>query len=113
MRTREIRVSRIWAQPWYLAAAAAIGLQILILAASPYTLGQPWDTLWHFLAYAGLTLVLWIATDGRHPLLVGGAAMLFGALLGQLAPAAPAAALTAGALFLLQGKPRCVESSPR
>ena len=100
-------------QRWFLAAAAAIVLQILMLGASPYTLAQPWDTLWHFLAYAGLTLVLWIATDGRHPLLVSGAAMLFGALLGHFAPAAPAAALTAGALFLLQGKPRCVESSPR
>jgi VanZ family protein len=100
-------------QPWFLSAAAAIVLQILIVAASPYTLAQPWDALWHFLAYAGLTLVLWIATDGRHPLVVSAAAMLLGALLGQLAPAVPAAALTAGALFLLQGKPRCVESSPR
>jgi len=100
-------------QPWFLAAAAAIVLQILILAASPYTLAQPWDTLWHFLAYAGLTLVLWIATDGRRPLLVSGAVMLFGALLADFAAAAPAAALTAGALFLLQGKSPCVESSPR
>ena len=100
-------------QPWFLAAAAAIVLQILILAASPYTLAQPWDTLWHFLAYAGLTLVLWIATDGRRPLVVSAAVMLLGAMLAEFAAAAPAAALTAGTLFLLQGKSPCVESSPR
>jgi hypothetical protein len=100
-------------QPWFLGAAAAIVLQILILAASPYALAQPWHTLWHFLAYAGLTLLLWIATDGRRPLVLAGAVMLLGAVLAHFAAAVPAAALTAGALFLLQGKPRCVESSPR
>jgi hypothetical protein len=100
-------------QPWFLAAAAAIVVQILILAASPYTLAQPWDTLWHFLAYAGLTLVLWIATDGRRPLVVSGVVMLLGAMLAEFAAAAPAAALTAGALFLLQGKSQCAESLPR
>ena len=97
-------------QPWFLGAAAAIVVQILILAASPYALAQPWDTLWHFLAYAGLTLVLWMATDGRRPLLVSGAVMLLGAVLADFAAAAPAAALTAGALFLLQGNPQCAES---
>ena len=97
-------------RPWFLSAAAAIVVQILILAASPYALAQPWDTLWHFLAYAGLTLVLWIATDGRRPLLVSGAVMLLGAVLADFAAAAPAAALTAGALFLLQGNPQCAES---
>jgi hypothetical protein len=98
---------------WHGVAAGAIVLQILMLGASPYTLAQPWDTLWHFLAYAGLTLVLWIATDGRRPLVVSGAVMLLGAGLAQFAAAAPAAALTAGALLLLKGKPRCAESSPR
>ena len=33
-------------QPWFLGAAAAIVVQILILAASPYALAQPWHTLW-------------------------------------------------------------------
>jgi hypothetical protein len=100
-------------QPWFLAAAAAIVLQILMLGASPYALAQPWDTLWHFLAYAALTLVLWIATDGRRPLAVTGAVMLFSAAMADFAAAAPAAALTAGALFLLQGSSKCAESSPR
>jgi hypothetical protein len=98
---------------WYGVAAGAIVLQILMLGASPYALAQPWDTLWHFLAYAGLTLVLWVATDGRHPLVVTGAVMLFGAGMADVAVAAPAAALTAGALFLLKGSSKCAESSPR
>jgi hypothetical protein len=100
-------------QPWFVSAAAAIALQILVLAASPYALAQPWDTLWHFLAYAALTLVLWIASDGRRPLAVTGAVMLFGAAMADFAVAAPAAALTAGTLFLLQGPSTCAESSPR
>ena len=98
---------------WYVLAAGAIVLQILTLGASPYEIAQPWDTLWHFLAYAALTLVLWIATDGRRPLLLSGAVMVFGACMADFAAAAPAAALTAGALFLLQGQARCAASSPR
>jgi hypothetical protein len=98
---------------WHGAAAGAIVLQILILGASPYALAQPWDTLWHFLAYAALTLVLWIASDGRRPLALTGAVMLLGAGMADFAVAAPAAALTAGALFLLQGTSTCAESSPR
>jgi hypothetical protein len=100
-------------QPWYLLAAAAIVLQILALGASSYAIAQPWDTLWHFLAYAALTLVLWIATDGSRPWLVPGAVMFLGAWMVDFAAAAPAAAVTAGALSLLQGKPRCAESSLR
>jgi hypothetical protein len=100
-------------QPWLLGAAAAIVLQILVLGAAPYALAQPWDALWHFLAYAALTLVLWIATDGRRPLALTGAVVLFGAVMADFVAAAPAAALTAGALFLLQGSSRCAESSPR
>ena len=98
---------------WHGVAAGAIVLQILMLGASPYALAQPWDTLWHFLAYAALTLVLWIATDGRHPLVVSGAVMLFAAGMADVAVAAPAAALTAGALFLLRGPASGAESSPR
>ena len=98
---------------WHRLAAGAIVLQILTLGASPYALAQPWDTLWHFLAYAALTLVLWIATDGRRPLVLTGAVLLLGAAMADFAAAAPAVLLTAGALFLLQGQPRCAESSPR
>jgi hypothetical protein len=100
-------------ETWHGLAAGAIVLQILTLGASPYALAQPWDTLWHFLAYAALTLVLWIVTDGRRPLALPAAVMLLGAAMADFAAAAPAAALTAGALFLLQGESPCVESSPR
>ena len=96
-----------------LAAAGAVVLQIVGLGASPYALVQPWDTTWHFLAYAALTLLLWIATGGRRPLVLTGAVLFLGAWMADFAAAAPAAAITAGALSLLQGKPRCVESSPR
>jgi hypothetical protein len=100
-------------QPWYLLPAAAIALQIVVLGSSAYTIAQPWDTLWSFLAYAALTLVLWIATDGARPWLVPGAVMLLGACMADLAAAAPAAVITAGALSFLQGRPACAESSPR
>ena len=100
-------------QPWYLLAAAAIVLQIVALGSTAYTIAQPWDTLWSFLAYSALTLVLWIATDGNRPWLVPGAVMFLGAWMVDFAAAAPAAAVTAGALSLLQARPRCAESSPR
>jgi hypothetical protein len=100
-------------QPWYLLPAGAIALQIVVLGSSAYTLAQPWDTLFGFLAYAALTLVLWIATDGSRPWLVPGAVMFLGACMADLAVAASAAVIAAGALSLLQGKPRCAESSPQ
>ena len=100
-------------KPWFLLAAAAIALQIVALGASPYMVGQPWHAVWSFLAYAALTLVLWIATDGNRPWLVPGAVMFLGACMADLAAAVPAAVVTAGALSFLQGKPACAESSPR
>ena len=100
-------------QPWYLIPAAAVALLIVALGNTAYTIAQPWDTLWNFLAYAALTLVLWIATDGNRPWLVPGAVMFLGACMADLAAAVPAAVVTAGALSFLQGKPACAESSPR
>ena len=100
-------------QPWYLVPAAAIALLIVLLGSTAYTLAQPWDTLWNFLAFSALTLVLWIATDGKRPWLVPGAVMFLGACMADLAAAVPAAVVTAGALSFLQGKPSCAESSPR
>jgi hypothetical protein len=100
-------------QPWYLLPAGAIAAQIVVLGSTAYTIAQPWDTLWSFLAYAALTLVLWIATDGKRAWLVPGAVMFLGACMADLAAAVPAAVVTAGVLSFLQGKPACVESSPR
>jgi VanZ family protein len=114
-------------QRWSLFGALAVVAQIFTLNALPFELHLPWDLLWHFLAYAALTLLLWIATDGRRPVVVVAAVMLLGAcdeLRQALLPArsadaldfaadALAAALTGGALLFMQGKRTCVESSPR
>ena len=97
----------------FLIAGAAIALQIVVLGSSPYMVDMPWHAVWSLLAYAGLTLVLWIATDGKRPWLVPGAVMFLGACMAGLAAAAPAAIVTAAALSFFQGKPTCAESSPR
>ena len=49
-----------------LAPGAAIVAMIAWLNAAPYDLGA-WDALWHLLAYASLTMLLWIGADGRRP----------------------------------------------
>jgi hypothetical protein len=84
-----------------LAAAAAIGALILWL--SPLA-GAP-VMLFNLLAYASLTLLLWIAARGRRPLAVPAGVIVLGACAGDPALAAAAAVLTAGTLFVLQGKP--------
>ncbi|HWM44573.1 MAG TPA: hypothetical protein VNP36_19195 [Burkholderiales bacterium] len=88
-----------------LGAAAAIGAQILWLSSAPYPPAAPFSVLWNFLAYASLTLLLWIAARGRRPLAVPGGVILLGACVGDPALAAAAAVLTAATLFFLQGKP--------
>ncbi|HEV3008387.1 MAG TPA: VanZ family protein [Burkholderiales bacterium] len=114
-------------QPWALFCALAVLAQIFTLNALPFELFEPWDKVWHFLAYAALTLLLWIATDGRRPFLVVTAVILLGAgdeLRQALLPArsadafdfaadALAAVVTGCTLLFLQGKPVCAESSPR
>ena len=90
----------------YFVAAAAIALQIVAFNASPYAPAREWDIVWTFLAYAGLTLMLWIGTDGQRPWLVPGAVMFLGAWLLDFAAAAPAVTITAGALSFFQAKPR-------
>ena len=92
-----------------LLAAAAVTAQILWLSALP----GPLVTVFNFLAYASLTLLLCIATRGRRPLAVPAGVTLLGACALNPAVAAAAAALTAGTLFFLQGKPECAESSLR
>jgi VanZ family protein len=105
---------------WALAGAVALVAQIFTLNALPFELVEPWDKVWHFLAYAALTLLLWIAADGRRPLLLVTLVMLLGAgdeLRQALLPArsadaldfaadALAAALTGATLLFLQARPR-------
>ncbi len=63
---------------WCLFCAAVVVLQIFSLAAMPFEPLEPGDTIWHFIAYAAVTLLLWIATDGRRPLLIIGVACALG-----------------------------------
>jgi VanZ family protein len=55
---------------WSLLCAGVLVMQIFALGSLPFELFEPWDKMFHFLAYAALTLLLWIATDGRRPLLL-------------------------------------------
>src|SRR5512145_667077 len=115
-------------EPWSMCCAAALVAQIFTLNALPFEIVEPWDKAWHFLAYAALTLLLWIATDGRRPLLVVAAVMLLAGvdelrqawlpnrsadpfdLLADLA----AAFITAACIgFFSRRKTPCAESSAR
>ena len=53
---------------WSWLCAGVLVMQIFALGSMPYELFEPWDKMFHFLAYAALTLLAWIATDGRRPL---------------------------------------------
>jgi VanZ family protein len=55
---------------WCLLCAFALVAQIFSLGSLPFEIAEPWDKLWHFIAYAALALLLWIATEGRRPIFV-------------------------------------------
>ncbi|HLS85471.1 MAG TPA: hypothetical protein VK043_04175 [Burkholderiales bacterium] len=123
------------ASAWSFGCAALLGVQVLVLAALPFEPVEPADKVVHGLSLAALTLLLWMATDGRRPQLVAATAMLlaFAAEATQAAAAARgadpldflagagAAALAAGVLYARQPPPRgrrpnrgdkpCAESS--
>jgi VanZ family protein len=61
-----IRFSQI--SNWSCLCAGVLLMQIFALGSLPYELFEPWDKLFHFLAYSAVTLLAWIATDGRRPL---------------------------------------------
>jgi VanZ family protein len=112
---------------WCTGCALVLVAQIFSLSALPFELFEPWDKVVHFLAYAALTLMLWIATDGRRPLLVVVGVMglgLFDEVRQAALPARSAdvldfladalAACAVGlVLYRKQGAARCVESSGR
>jgi VanZ family protein len=110
---------------WCFFCAGVLVLQVLSLAALPFDPGG-WDRVWHFIAFSALTLLLWIATDGRRPLLVIVAVMALG-LIDELRQAASparsadvfdfladsvAAAITGAVLYWKTGATKaCAESS--
>jgi VanZ family protein len=65
---------------WCFVCSLVLVAQIFSLGALPFELFEPWDKLFHFLAYSALALMLWIATGGRHPVLVIAGVMVLGAL---------------------------------
>jgi VanZ family protein len=67
-------------QKFSIFCALAMVAQIFTLGSIPFEIAEPWDTMWHFLAYSALTLVLWIGTDAKRPVLVVAAVMVLGAM---------------------------------
>jgi VanZ family protein len=65
---------------WSFGCSLVLVAQIFSLAALPFEPFEPWNKLFHVLAYSALALMLWIATDGRRPLLVIVGVMMLGAL---------------------------------
>ena len=112
---------------WCLFCAGVLVLQIFSLGALPFELAEPGDTLWHVLAYAALTLLVWIAGGSRRPLALIVAVMALGfadelrqglvpgraASVADFLADALAAALTGGMLFFKTRGPVCAESSAR
>ncbi len=77
---------------WSVGCALVLVAQVFSLGALPFELFEPWDKLFHVLAYSALTLMLWIAMDGRRATLVVGGVMAL-AMLDELRQAlAPARA---------------------
>jgi VanZ family protein len=120
---------RLAVQRFSMMCALVLVAQIFALSSVPFEIHEPWDGMWHFLAYSALTLLLWIGTDGKRPVLAVAAVMVLGGMdeLRQgLLPLRSAdsmdffadlcaAIVTASALaFFTRGKSKpCAESSPR
>jgi VanZ family protein len=47
-----------------------LSVQILSLGSLPFEIREPFDKVFHILAFGSLAMMFWIATDGRRPLLV-------------------------------------------
>jgi hypothetical protein len=91
------------------AGAAAIAVQVVVLSS---TTGAP-AAVFNFIAFAAITLLLWIATRGRRPGHVTGATAAAGFLVADPLAAVAAALVTGITLYFLQGKPACAASSRR
>jgi VanZ family protein len=124
MPTSERRGVRLWCG----LCAAVLVAQILSLGSLPFELREPFDKVFHVLAFAALAAMLWIATDGRRPVLLLGGLLALGLadearqafipersaqFLDFVADAA-GAAFACAILYWKQGETRkCAESSAR
>jgi VanZ family protein len=107
--------------------AAGVGLALAVLSLGAHApIVAPWDKGVHFAAYAAITALLWLGTEGRAPLAVPLAVALLGGvdeLRQMFVPGRSAeladfiadalAAASVAAAFLAWGKRACVESSQR
>jgi VanZ family protein len=50
--------------------AGILVIQIFTMGSLPFELLEPWDKVFHMLAFGALTLLIWIAADGRRPMLI-------------------------------------------
>jgi VanZ family protein len=72
-----------WLRCFCLLLAAAVTFQLFYLGSQPLAAGlipPPWDKLAHLVVYSAITVLLWIGTGGRAPILVVMAAIAIGAL---------------------------------
>ena len=103
--------------PWCFGCAMLVAGQVLLVGALPMGISSPFISVFHFLAVAAVTLLAWMAVDGRRPTLVVAGAMLlaFFAARGQLEflAGAVAAAATGGILLFKTRERACAESSQR
>jgi VanZ family protein len=121
--------ARLAVQRFSMICALLMLAQIFTLSSLPFEVAEPWDKMWHFLAYSALTLLLWIGTDGKRPVLVVAVVMLLGAMdearqaflplrtadsMDLLADLCAAIATASALAFFTRGKTKlCAESSPR
>ena len=101
---------------WCSLCALFVAAQLIVVGGQPLL---AWGVLFVMLAIASVTLLAWIAIDGRHPTLVVGGAMLLclvatrGGQPADFLAGAVAAALTGGVLLFKTRGRVCAESSPR
>ena len=95
---------------WCFLCAGLVLAQVLFLRALPFPLAGPEPIVWQLLAFASITVLLWVATDGTWPAAVTGASAVLALLT---FPAGAVAAVAAGVLMHWKtgAKTSCVESS--
>jgi len=113
---------------WCWLCSVFLSIQILSMGSLPFELREPFDKVFHVLAFGSLAMMLWIATDGRRPLLVVVGVMALGLadearqafipgrtadLMDFMADALAACAVGAVMYWKQGARKQCAESSAR
>jgi VanZ family protein len=69
---------RINTSTWCFICSGVLVAQLFSLSSLPFELNEPFDKVFHVLAYGSLAMMLWIATGGRRPVLVVAGVMALG-----------------------------------